>query len=178
MQRRAQEVLNTISDSKNIIESIHDVGAWGLSNAVPEIINDSNLGGIINLNDIPSADPALSPMELWCNESQERYVLIIKKENLKIFRNICKRERAPFAVIGKTNIEKRLQVIDSKHKETIIDLPLDVIFRKEIIEISCSKPNKKTLPNDNRSDKKIEENLLLVLGHPTVADKKVSYNYW
>lgn len=173
MQRRAQEVLNTISGfKKNIIESIHDVGAGGLSNAVPEIINDSNLGGIINLNDIPSADPALSPMELWCNESQERYVLIIKKENLKIFRDICKRERAPFAVIGKTNIEKRLQVIDSKQKETIIDLPLDVIFRKEIIEISCSKPNKKTLPNDNRSDKKIEENLLLVLGHPTVADKR------
>ena len=173
MQRRTQEVLNTISGlKKNIIESIHDVGAGGLSNAVPEIINDSDLGGIINLDDIPSADPALSPMELWCNESQERYVLIIKKENLKIFQDICRRERAPFSVIGKTNKEKRLQVINSRNKQTIIDLPLDVLFKKETIEISCYKQNEKNLPNVNKTDEKIKENLLLVLGHPTVADKR------
>ena len=173
MQRRVQEVLNTISGFKeNLIESIHDVGAGGLSNAVPEIINDSGLGGIIDLNDIPSADPALSPMELWCNESQERYVLIVKKENLKNFQDVCKRERAPFAVIGKTDKEKRLKVFNTRNNQTIIDLPLDVLFKREKIKISCSKYNLKKFPAYIKSDADINENLLAVLGHPTVADKR------
>ncbi len=173
MQRRVQEVLNTISGFKeNLIESIHDVGAGGLSNAVPEIINDSDLGGIIDLNAIPSADPALSPMELWCNESQERYVLIVKKENLKNFQDVCKRERAPFAVIGKTDKEKRLKVFNTRNNQTIIDLPLDVLFKREKTKISCSKYNLKKFPVYIKSDADINENLLAVLGHPTVADKR------
>ena len=111
-------------------------------------------------------------MELWCSESQERYVLIVKKENLKRFEDVCKRERAPFAVIGKTDKEKRLRVFNTRNNQTIIDLPLDVLFKKETIEISCSRYNIKNFPTPNEPDAKIGENLLAVLGHPTVADKR------
>ncbi len=173
MQRRVQEVLNTLSGSEpNIIESIHDVGAGGLSNAVPEIVNDSNLGGLIDLSKIPSADPSLSPMELWCNESQERYVLILKKANLETFKNICERERAPFAVLGITTREKRLKVESSTINRPVVDLPLKVLFKKEQINISCSSSSVREYIFKDNLDNQIERNLLSVLGHPSVSDKR------
>ncbi|MEC8147312.1 MAG: phosphoribosylformylglycinamidine synthase [Pseudomonadota bacterium] len=173
MQRRTQEVLNALTNlDKNIIESIHDVGAGGLSNAVPEIVNDSKLGGYIDLTKIPSADPSLSPMEIWCNESQERYVLIIQEKNLGLFSNICSRERAPYAVIGTTTKDRNLTVIDPSCSQTIIDLPLDTLFKKESIKINSTKYEKKALPKAADSDWEIEQKLLSVLGHPTVADKR------
>ena len=109
-------------------------------------------------------------MEIWCNESQERYVLIIQEKNLGLFSNICSRERAPYAVIGTTTKDRNLRVIDPSCSQTIIDLPLDTLF-KESIKINSTKYEKKALPKAADSDWEIEQKLLSVLGHPTVADK-------
>ena len=102
MQRRAQEVINSCVNlgDKNPIVSIHDIGAGGLSNGIPEIINDSNKGAQLQLRNIPNDEKKMSPMEIWCNESQERYVLAIKEESVSLFTAICEKERAPFSILG------------------------------------------------------------------------------
>ncbi|MCK9538740.1 phosphoribosylformylglycinamidine synthase [Dokdonella sp.] len=137
MQRRCQEVLDACwaRGATNPIVTIHDVGAGGLSNAIPEILNDSGVGGRIDLRAIPSDDPRLSPMQIWCNESQERYVLGVRPANLAEFEAICARERCPYAVVGQATAERklllrdtRLPVDDSGH--LVIDLSLDVLFGK------------------------------------------------
>ena len=137
MQRRCQEVIDACwaSGDANPIVSIHDVGAGGLSNAIPEILNDSGVGGRIDLRAIPSDDPQLSPMQIWCNESQERYVLGVRPDDLAAFEAICARERCPFAVVGHATAERRLRVSDSRFpipdsRHLPIDLPLDVLFGK------------------------------------------------
>jgi len=114
MQRRCQEVIDrcwSLGDANPIV-SIHDVGAGGLSNAIPEILHDSKVGGRIDLRAIPSADPHLSPMQIWCNEAQERYVLGIGPQDVAAFTAICERERCPFAVVGEVTAEQRLVVTD------------------------------------------------------------------
>ena len=127
MQRRCQEVIDKCSNSlKNIIISIHDVGAGGLSNAVPEIVNDCSKGAIIDITKIPCADKSLSPLEIWCNESQERYVLAIKKEDLDIFENICSRENCPFSAIGYATDDKKFVLRNNEEK--FIDLPMQLLF--------------------------------------------------
>jgi phosphoribosylformylglycinamidine synthase len=110
MERRCQEVIDrcVAQDEANPVRTIHDVGAGGLSNAIPELLHDSQLGGIIDLARIPRDDHSLSPMQLWCNESQERYVLGIAAERLADFEAICQRERCPFAVVGTATAEQRL----------------------------------------------------------------------
>jgi phosphoribosylformylglycinamidine synthase len=138
MQRRCQEVIDACwaRGDANPIVSVHDVGAGGLSNAIPEILNDSGVGGLIELRAIPSDDPQLSPMQIWCNESQERYVLGVRPADLAEFEAICARERCPYAVVGHATTERRLVVSDARppapglQSSIVIDLPLDVLFGK------------------------------------------------
>ncbi|HSC12240.1 MAG TPA: phosphoribosylformylglycinamidine synthase [Rhodanobacteraceae bacterium] len=115
MERRCQEVIDrcwSLGDANPIV-SIHDVGAGGLSNAIPEILHDSHVGGRIELRKIPSADPQLSPMQIWCNEAQERYVIGLRAADVAAFAAICERERCPFAVVGEVTEEQRLVVSDA-----------------------------------------------------------------
>ncbi len=137
MQRRCQEVIDACIalGADNPLVSIHDVGAGGLSNAIPELLNDSAVGGRIDLRAIPSDDAALSPMQIWCNEAQERYVLGVRPDDLARFEALCVRERCPFAVVGKATAERRLCVFDSRFpipdsQHQPIDLSLDVLFGK------------------------------------------------
>ena len=112
MERRCQEVIDrcVALAERNPILWFHDVGAGGLSNAIPELLHDSGVGGVIDLDKVPSDDPSLSPMQLWCNESQERYVLGIPQQRIADFTAICERERCPFAVVGTATAEQRLVV--------------------------------------------------------------------
>jgi len=130
MERRAQEVIDRCwqRGEKNPIAFIHDVGAGGLSNAFPELVKDGGCGGEFDLREIPRGQEGLSPLETWCNEAQERYVLAIAPEDLREFEEICARERCPFAVVGRATEEKQLVLQDGKKKA--IDLPLQVLFGK------------------------------------------------
>jgi phosphoribosylformylglycinamidine synthase len=136
MERRAQEVIDRCwqRGESNPIAFIHDVGAGGLSNAFPELVKDGGCGGSFDLNAVPRGEEGLSPLETWCNEAQERYVLAIAPEDLHAFEAICQRERCPFAVVG--TAEKRSHLTlgnDSKDAETganAIDLPLQILFGK------------------------------------------------
>ena len=128
MQRRAQEVIDTCRalGEGNPIRSIHDVGAGGLSNALPELVEGAGKGGHFNLDQIPVGQTGLSPAEIWCNESQERYVLAIAPQSLPLFEAICERERCPFAVVGIAT-ESRQLVLDGA-EPLPVDLPLEVLL--------------------------------------------------
>lgn len=132
MERRCQEVIDKcwqLGDA-NPIAFIHDVGAGGLSNAFPELVNDGGRGGKFQLRDIPNDEPGMAPHEIWCNESQERYVLAVAVEDFDRFEAICKRERAEYAVIGEATEERHLTVADSHFDNNPVDLPLDVLLGK------------------------------------------------
>ena len=139
MQRRAQEVINVCTSlgGDNPILSIHDVGAGGLSNALPELVYATECGGEFELRDIPNAEPGMTPLEIWCNEAQERFVLAIRAESLKVFHNIAKRERCPFAVVGRATRNKRLVVNDEHFNNQPISLPLSLLF-KDITPLQCA----------------------------------------
>ncbi|MGC4084184.1 MAG: phosphoribosylformylglycinamidine synthase [Vicinamibacterales bacterium] len=132
MEHRCQEVIDRCWQlgDRNPIRFIHDVGAGGLSNALPELVKDGGRGARIDLRRIPSADAGLSPLEIWCNEAQERYVLAIDPADLPAFQAICERERCPFAVVGEALEEPGLHVADSQLDGTPVDLPLSVLFGK------------------------------------------------
>ena len=132
MQRRCQEVIDACCahGDTNPIVSIHDVGAGGLSNAIPELLNDSQVGGVIDLRAIPCADPQLSPMQIWCNESQERYVLGIRPDDVPLFKSLCARERCDYAVVGTATSERRLLVNDPLFGIPAVDLSLEMLFGK------------------------------------------------
>ncbi len=132
MERRCQEVIDRCwqMGSDNPLLFIHDVGAGGLSNALPELISDGGRGGCFELRDVPSDEPGMSPLALWCNESQERYVLAVAPENMAVFEEICKRERCPFAVVGEAIQEAHLLVNDSHFENQPVDMPLDVLLGK------------------------------------------------
>ncbi|TEB19652.1 phosphoribosylformylglycinamidin [Coprinellus micaceus] len=133
MQRRCQQVIDactSLGSSGSPIESIHDVGAGGLSNAMPELVHDSGLGARLEIRDVLVADKSMSPMEIWCNESQERYVLAVAKEKLKLFEEIAKRERAPFSVIGWATKEEELVVTDRLEGKDVIRLEMSTLFGK------------------------------------------------
>ncbi|MEM7565283.1 MAG: phosphoribosylformylglycinamidine synthase, partial [Pseudomonadota bacterium] len=132
MQRRVQEVIDRcfVQGVDNPILSIHDVGAGGLSNALPELVNDAGRGAKLDLRMIPNDEPGMSPMEIWCNESQERYVLAVSGERLDEFVKICERERCIFAVLGKATAQSHLSVEDPLFENTPVDLPLDVLLGK------------------------------------------------
>ncbi|WP_203141870.1 phosphoribosylformylglycinamidine synthase [Marinobacter mangrovi] len=132
MERRCQEVIDRCWQlgEDNPISFIHDVGAGGLSNAMPELVKDGGRGGRFELRDIPSDEPGMSPLEIWCNESQERYVLAVAADELEHFDAICRRERCPYAVIGEATEEHHLEVADAYFDDKPVDLPMDVLFGK------------------------------------------------
>ena len=174
IERRAQEVIDHCWSlgNDNPLITIHDVGAGGLSNALPELIHDSGRGGTIELRDIPSAEPGLSPLEIWCNEAQERYVLGIAPENLKKFQAICERERCPFSVVGTITAEQQLVVNDRLFNNKPIDLSLDVLFGKPpkmIREFDQSSEEHASL---DLTDVALDDAIERVLKLPAVGSKK------
>jgi phosphoribosylformylglycinamidine synthase len=173
MQRRCQEVIDrcwALGD-ENPIAFIHDVGAGGLSNAMPELVNDGGRGGRFDLRKIPNAEPGLSPLEIWCNEAQERYVLAIPAARIDVFTKLCERERAPFAIVGEATAEKRLVLADPHFKNEPIDLPLDVLLGKppRMHRRDAARPRPLTPLDIAKID--LREAVQRVLAHPAVADK-------
>jgi phosphoribosylformylglycinamidine synthase len=132
MERRCQEVIDKCwqMGDDNPIQFIHDVGAGGLSNAFPELVSDGGRGGKFELRNVPNDEPGMSPLEVWCNESQERYVMSVAPENLDTFADICRRERAPFAVVGEATEEQYLTLSDQYFENKAIDMPLEVLLGK------------------------------------------------
>ncbi len=173
MQRRAQEVIDACcaSGSANPIAAIHDVGAGGLSNAVPEIVDHSGIGALIELRSVPNDEPGMSPMELWCNESQERYMLSIEAGNIERFIEICKRERCPYAVIGELTADKTLTVTDRDFEDTPVAMPMDVLFGKppKMTRTADRLPVEKSSWERPQFD--LEDAVRRVLSFPAVADK-------
>ncbi|MCS2610916.1 phosphoribosylformylglycinamidine synthase [Halomonas dongshanensis] len=132
IERRAQEVIDrcwALGD-KNPIRFIHDVGAGGLSNALPELVKDGNRGGLFDLRAVPNAEPGMSPLEIWCNEAQERYVLAVAPDDLATFDALCQRERCPYAVVGEAQEAHHLEVRDGHFESKPVDLPMSVLFGK------------------------------------------------
>ena len=173
MERRCQEVIDRCwaLGAENPISFIHDVGAGGISNALPELVNDGGRGGKFQLRAVPNAEPGMSPLEIWCNESQERYVLAVPAARLAAFRTLCERERCPFAVVGEATVEKQLVLEDSHFKNTPIDLPLDVLLgkppRMTRTDTTLARPRK---PLD-LGELTLLDIVHRVLSHPAVADK-------
>ena len=132
IERRCQEVIDRCWSKgvNNPIAFIHDVGAGGLSNALPELVHDGGTGGRFKLSAIPSDDASMSPLELWCNESQERYVLAITPEEMAVFDAICTRERCPYAVVGEAIDDKRIQLLGEEGDVNPVDMPMAVLFGK------------------------------------------------
>ena len=130
MERRCQEVIDTCwrMEDYNPIVSVHDVGAGGVSNAMPELVNDHELGAVLDLRKIPSLEPGMSPMEIWSNEAQERYVLAIRPSSLELFESICERERCPFAVLGEATEARHLTVEDPLFGNKAVDMPMQVML--------------------------------------------------
>jgi phosphoribosylformylglycinamidine synthase len=174
IQRRANEVITScwVQDEDNPILSIHDIGAGGLSNGLPELVHDSNLGAVVDLTNIPNDEPGMSPMEIWCNEAQERYVLAVDEKDLTRFREICERERCPFAVIGETIKEERLVLQDKHFNNNVIDLPMDILFGKPPKMIRNIARQKNKLPKLKISEVSIEDAVQRVLKLPAVSSKK------
>ncbi len=174
MERRCQEVIDRCwaMGADNPIVSIHDVGAGGISNAFPELVNDAGRGASFELRAVPNDEPGMSPMEIWSNESQERYVLAIHAESLELFQSLCERERAPFAVVGTATSEQHLLVGDAHFENTPVDLPMDVLLGKppkmlrEVKHLSVQRPR---LDFDGVS---VREAAYRVLRLPAVADKR------
>jgi phosphoribosylformylglycinamidine synthase len=173
MQRRCQEVIDRCCalGGDNPIISIHDCGAGGLSNALPELLNDSERGGLLELRKVPSADGAMSPMEIWCNESQERYVLGIEPERLEQFEAFCERERCPHAVLGTVTGERHLHVGDEWLGDAPVDLPMQALLGKtpKMHRDAVSAPVAASAALSTDVD--LEQDLLRVLRFPAVGSK-------
>ena len=173
IERRAQEVIDRCWQlgDKNPIISIHDVGAGGLSNAFPELVNDAGRGAVFKLREVPLEEHGLSPLQIWCNESQERYVLSILEKDLETFRAICERERCPFAVVGTATDDGHLKVRDDLFSNNPVDLPLNVLLGKPP---KTTRTDKTVTPSEkpfNAGDIDITEAAYRVLRLPTVAAK-------
>ncbi len=173
MQRRCQEVIDQCwalgADSP--ILSIHDVGAGGLSNAVPEILNDAGRGGRLELREVPNDDPGMSPREIWCNESQERYVLAVAAERLDAFKALCARERCPYAVLGQATAERQLLLSDRHFDNDPVDLPMEVLLGKPPRMLRRVEHRAPALKSLDISGIQLREAVERVLRLPTVADK-------
>lgn len=173
MERRCQEVIDRCWQlgEHNPILFIHDVGAGGLSNAMPELVNDGGRGGRFELRDILSDEPGMSPLEIWCNESQERYVLAVAPENLAQFEAICQRERAPYAVIGEATQEPHLVLNDRHFANQPIDLSLDTLLGKPPkMTRNVTRKQAENQPLE-RSNITLADAIYNVLHLPTVAEK-------
>ena len=173
MQRRCQEVINRCNalGENTPILSIHDVGAGGISNAIPEIIHDSGRGGRFELRTVPNDEPGLSPLQIWCNEAQERYVLAIKPESLPLFDEFCRRERCPYAVVGHATEQQELLLSDALFGNRPIDIPMSLLFgkppkmRRDVVRLKAE------LAELNLAGITIAESARRVLAFPAVADK-------
>ncbi len=173
MQRRAQEVIDRCwqMGADNPILSIHDVGAGGLSNAMPELAHGAGLGAKFELRDVPSEEPGMAPREIWCNEAQERYVLAIAPENLDRFKALCERERCPYAVIGKATRKGQLIVADRYFQNTPVDMPMAVLLGKPPRMTREARHIKPALKPFSAEGLELKEAAYRVLRHPTVASK-------
>ncbi len=176
MERRAQEVIDSCwqverRGEANPILSIHDVGAGGLSNAVPELLHGSDRGGRLNLRDIPSEEPGMSPMQIWSNEAQERYMLAIRPESLESFNAMCERERCPYAVIGIATPEEQLVVTDPAFDNRPVDMSLSVLLGKPPKMIRTATHVTKPLLPFFVTGLDLREAAYRVLRLPAVADK-------
>ena len=173
MQRRVQQVIDSCTNMKtnNPIISIHDVGAGGLANAIPELINQSSKGAKINLRAIYSADQQMSPLEIWCNEAQERFVIAIKANDESIFSEICKRERAPYALIGVATNKQQLILNDKLFNNQPINIPMRLIFDNTPKTVKDISFKKQSLPTFNISNIKLENAINKLLLLPTIANK-------
>ncbi|MGL5109355.1 MAG: phosphoribosylformylglycinamidine synthase [Vibrio ordalii] len=173
MERRCQEVIDRCWQlgEANPIAFIHDVGAGGISNALPELVDDGERGGIFQLRDVPNDEPGMSPLEIWCNESQERYVLAVAPENMARFDAICQRERAPYAVVGIATEERELKLEDSHFGNTPIDMPMDVLLGKTPKMYRDVKTLKVNNPALDRRDIELNEAIDRILRLPAVAEK-------
>jgi len=173
MQRRTQEVISACANlgNSNPIVSIHDIGAGGLSNGIPELVNDSKKGAKLQLRSIPNDEKKMSPLEIWCNESQERYVIAIKEKSIDLFDEICTKERAPYAILGSATDDRHLTLEDSYFENKPIDLEMSLLFG------SSPKTHKDvvTLPNAekafNASNISISDAINRLLALPTIASK-------
>jgi len=173
MERRCQEVIDRCWQlgDKNPISFIHDVGAGGLSNAFPELVNDGGRGGRFELRAVPNAEPGMAPHEIWCNESQERYVLAVDAADFETFKAICERERCPFAVVGEALAEPQLTVADSHFGNNAVDMPLEVLLGKAP-RMHRSATREAELGDDfNAASLELSEAVERVLHHPAVASK-------
>jgi len=173
MERRCQEVIDRCwaLGEANPIAFIHDVGAGGLSNALPELVNDGGRGGRFDLRAIPNAEPGMSPLEIWCNEAQERYVLAVPADRLDTFAAICERERCPFAVVGEATEERRLVLEDPHFGNRPIDMPLEVLLGKPPRMHRVDTRRRRPLADIRLDGVSLAEAVRRVLAHPTVADK-------
>ncbi|MDK2598558.1 phosphoribosylformylglycinamidine synthase [Pseudoalteromonas obscura] len=173
MERRCQEVIDKCWQlgDENPIAFIHDVGAGGLSNAFPELVDDGGRGGKFQLRNIPNDEPGMAPHEIWCNESQERYVLAVAAEDFARFEEICKRERAQYAVIGEATEERHLTVADSHFDNNPVDLPLEVLLGKAPKmhrDVESKQVEGEALNIDSIN---VEEAAKRLLRLPTIAEK-------
>lgn len=173
MERRCQEVIDNCWQlgENNPILFIHDVGAGGLSNAMPELVSDGGRGGCFELRKILNDEPGMSPLEVWCNESQERYVLAVAPEQMALFTAICERERAPFAVIGEATEQRELVLKDAHFNNQPIDMPLDVLLGKTpkmLRDVNTLKAQPGAL---DRTSIHLNEAVKRVLHLPAVAEK-------
>ena len=173
MQRRAQEVIDRCwqMGSNNPILSIHDVGAGGISNALPELVHGGGRGARFELRKVPSEEHGMSPMQIWSNEAQERYVLAIPPERLAEFQALCARERCPFAVLGHAIEADQLIVHDELYKNDAVDMPLSVLLGKPPKMTRVVKREKIKLPALDTSKIKLSDAITRVLSLPSVADK-------
>jgi phosphoribosylformylglycinamidine synthase len=174
MERRCQEVIDACValGSDNPILLIHDVGAGGLSNALPELVKDAGAGGRFELRDVLSADRGMAPHEIWCNEAQERYVLGVRREALDRFQSICARERCPFAVVGSSTVDRHLHVNDRELGDVPVDLPLDVLFGKPPKLTRSFKPTTAPVRALDLQGVSLDEAIRRVLRFPAVGSKK------
>ena len=178
MERRCQEVIDKCWQlgEDNPIAFIHDVGAGGLSNAFPELVADGGRGGVFELRNVPNDERSMAPHEIWCNESQERYVIAVSDKNLAVFEQICQRERAPYAVVGRATEELHLTVTDAHFSDdeklnTPIDLPLDVLLGKTPKIFKDVKTATATGDSLELSDVSLTDAANRILSLPTVAEK-------
>jgi phosphoribosylformylglycinamidine synthase len=173
IQRRAQEVIDRCwaLAERNPILLIHDVGAGGLSNAVPEAIAHSRRGGRIDFRSIPTAEPGMSPLEVWCNEAQERYVLAVAEADLETLAALCERERCPYAVIGEITADGWLRIDDAHFDNRPVDLPIDVVLGKPPKMLRDVRRQPRLAAPLDLGQVDLREALRRLLLLPTVADK-------
>ncbi|MCP3999564.1 MAG: phosphoribosylformylglycinamidine synthase [Gammaproteobacteria bacterium] len=177
MERRAQQVIDACwalgasDEGHNPIIIIHDVGAGGLSNALPELVDHSQLGAIVELRDIPNAEPGMSPLEIWCNEAQERYMLAVMPEDMDTFAAICERERCLYAVVGQMNATGLLEVRDALTGDAPVNMQMSDLLGKPPQTEKNIQREERNIPLSELAEVDIPEACRRILRFPTVADK-------